>query len=92
MELVSQQHIENKIFTVRNMQVMLDSDLAMLYDTETSFINRVVKRNLSRFPEPFVFQHIQEELESLRFQFGTSNKQGVAMLSALLLNQLKEVR
>lgn len=92
MELVSQQHIENKIFTVRNMQIMLDSDLAMLYGTETKFINRAVKRNPNRFPEPFVFQLTKIEWESLRFQFGTSSGRGVVMFSALLLNQLMDVR
>jgi hypothetical protein len=79
------------------MQVMLDSDLAILYQTETKFINRAVKRNLLRFPEAFMFQLSESEWTNLKFQFGTSSEhggrrsipfvfteQGVAMLSAVL--------
>ena len=53
---LSQKDIEDKIFIVRGLQVMLDSDLAMLYDTETKYINRAVKRNPLRFPEAFSFE------------------------------------
>lgn len=94
---ISQKQIENRIFTVRDVQVMLDSDLAEMYQTETKFINRAMKRNPSRFPEAFVFQLTEEEWKNLRFQFGTSSEhggrrflpfvfteQGVAMLSAVL--------
>lgn len=76
---------------------MLDSDLAELYETETKFINRAVKRNESRFPEAFMFQLTENEWENLKYQFGTSSlhggrrtlpyvftEQGVAMLSAVL--------
>jgi hypothetical protein len=92
MELTRYEHIENKIYAIKGVQVMLDSDLSMLDGTETKFINRAMKRNLSRFPEPIVFQHSQDELESLRFQSGTLSGQGVVMLSALLLNKLMDVR
>ncbi len=64
-------NIENKIYHIRGVQVMMDSDLAKLYETETKFINRAVKRNPDRFPDLFCFQITKEELESLRFQFGT---------------------
>ena len=64
-------HIEHKIYTIRGMQVMLDSDLADLYHTETKFINRAVKRNSNRFPSDFAFQLTLEEWDSLRCQFGT---------------------
>ncbi|MGY6521319.1 MAG: ORF6N domain-containing protein [Mongoliitalea sp.] len=74
MEL-SQLDIENRIYTLRNIQVMLDSDLAVLYQTETKFINRAVKRNPHRFPETFAFQLNHEEWEALRFQIGTLNDQ-----------------
>lgn len=73
MELINQQNIGNKIFTVRNMQVMLDSDLAVLYGTETKFINRAVKRNPNRFPESFVLDLTETEWENIRFQSGTLN-------------------
>jgi hypothetical protein len=73
MELVQQDHIQGKIFTIRDLQVMLDSDLASLYQTETKFINRAVKRNPMRFPESFAFQLSEQEWEGLRFQNGTLN-------------------
>jgi hypothetical protein len=72
-EIIPQGHIENKIFTIRGVQVMLDSDLAVLYQTETKFINRAVKRNPLRFPEVFAFQIDDEEWNYLRFQIGTLN-------------------
>ncbi len=52
---------------------MLDRDLAGLYEMETKFLNRSVKRNIKRFPEDFMFQVTKEEFETLRFQFGTSD-------------------
>ena len=73
MELINQNHIQDKIFTIRGLQVMLDSDLASLYQTETKFINRAVKRNSMRFPELFAFQLSEQEWEDLRFQNGTLN-------------------
>lgn len=97
MELISLNKIQHKIFTVRDVQVMLDSDLAALYETETKFINRAVKRNPLRFPEAFMFQLSEKEWSNLKCQFGTSSEhggrrstpyvfteQGVAMLSAVL--------
>jgi phage regulator Rha-like protein len=75
---------------------MLDYDLAALYEVETKNLNKAVKRNLLRFPKDFMFQVTSDELESLRFQIGTSKrsgrrympyaftKQGVAMLSTVL--------
>lgn len=60
--------IENLIYVVRNKQVMVDSDLAMLYQVETKALNRAVKRNIKRFPEDFCFQLTTEETESLKCQ------------------------
>lgn len=71
--IVSEQIIQNKIYTVRGLQVMLDSDLASLYQVETKQLNKAVNRNLQRFPEHFRFQLTQEEYEILRYQNGTSN-------------------
>lgn len=62
--------IRNLIHMVRGVQVMLDSDLAMLYQVETSALNRAAKRNEDRFPEDFRFQLTCEEHESLRCQIG----------------------
>ncbi len=75
MELLKQENIQNQIFLVRGVQVMLDNDLALLYQTETKFVNRAVKRNPMRFPEAFAFQLNTEEWEALRFQIGTLNNQ-----------------
>ncbi len=61
--IVSKEMIQNKIYTVRAMQVMLDSDLADLYQVETKQLNRAVTRNLKRFPESFRFQVMKEEYD-----------------------------
>ena len=71
------QIIESKIFTIRGQQVMLDRDLAELYQVETKNLNKAVKRNLHKFPDRYYFQLTNDEWESLRFQNGTSkNKRG----------------
>jgi len=91
--------IQPKIYFVRAMRVMLDSDLASLYRVSTKNLNRAVKRNLSRFPSDFMFRLKSKEVEILRFQSGTSSRSvhggrrylpyaftehGVAMLSSVL--------
>lgn len=68
--------IQDKILTIRGLQVMLDSDLAELYDIETKFINRAVKINPNRFPDDFMFQLSEKEWENLKYQFGTSSAHG----------------
>ena len=95
--------IEELIYEVRGVQVMLDSDLAKLYECNngTKDINKTVKRNMDRFPECFMFQLTDEEYDVLRFQIGTSNsrggrrynpyvftEQGVAMLSSVLHSKI----
>ena len=70
---ISNEEIKNLIYNIRGKQVMLDSDVAMLYHYETKNINKAVKRNIERFPEEFCFQLTDEELKILRFQIGTSN-------------------
>lgn len=65
------ENIKNLIYTIRGKQVMLDSDVAMLYHYETKKINQTVKRNIQRFPESFCFQLDEKELESLRSQIAT---------------------
>ena len=67
------EHIKNLIYTIRGKQVMLDSDVADLYHCETKYINRVVKRNIERFPEEFCFQLMEKEFQNLRCQFVTSS-------------------
>lgn len=65
--------ITQRILILRGQKVLLDADLAALYDTPTKRFNEQVKRNLERFPEDFMFQLTQEEFDSLRSQFATSN-------------------
>lgn len=66
--------IQNRIYEIRGERVMLDRDLAALYETETKALNLAVKRNMKRFPNDFMFQLTKEEFESLRFQIETSEK------------------
>ena len=66
-------NIQNRIYEIRGERVMLDRDLASLYETETKALNLAVKRNNKRFPSDFMFRLTKEEFESLRFQFETSN-------------------
>jgi len=74
--IIEEHSIQNKIFTVRGLQVMLDADLAELYGVETKQLNKAVNRNLDRFPESFRFQLTQQEFNDLRFHFGTSSEHG----------------
>jgi len=88
--------IQSKIYEVRGQRVMLDFDLAALYQVETRVLNQAVKRNIKRFPEDFMFQLNNLEFENLKSQIVTSSwggtrklpyaftEQGVAMLSGLL--------
>jgi hypothetical protein len=88
--------IQNKIHEIRGKNVMLDFDLAAMYEVETKNLNLSVKRNLRRFPADFMFQLTPEEWDSLRLQNETSKRggrrylpyafteQGIAMLSGLL--------
>ena len=84
------------IHEIRGHKVMLDSDLAALYQVETKYLNRTVKRNIQRFPDDFMFQLTKDEISDLRCQIDTSSwggsrykpyvftEQGIAMLSGLL--------
>lgn len=94
-------YIQSCIYFVRGNQVMLDRDLAKLYQVETSQLNRQVKRNITRFPEDFMFQLTTEELNALKCQNGTSSwggdrralphaftEQGIAMLAGLLRSEV----
>ncbi len=67
------ENIKNLIYTIRGKQVILDSDVAMLYHYTTKNINKAMKRNIDRFPEDFCFQLTEDEAENLRFHFGTSS-------------------
>jgi hypothetical protein len=64
--------ISGKIYLIRDQKVMLDRDIAELYEVETKQLKRAVKRNIDRFPKDFMFELTKNELESWRYQFGTS--------------------
>lgn len=66
--------IQTRIYEIRGERVMLDRDLAALYETETKFLNLAVKRNSKRFPRDFMFQLTKEEFDNLRLQIETSEK------------------
>lgn len=70
-----EENIKNKIFTIRGLQVMLDRDLAELYEVETKVFNQAVKRNENRFPDDFRFQLSEAEYQNLRSQIVTSSEQ-----------------
>ena len=102
--IVHNKEIQSMIYTFRGSQVMLDSDLAMLYQVETKYLNRQRNRNAERFPEDFCFQLSKEEYEFLRCQNVTSKnengsggrrylpyvftEQGIAMLSSVLKSEV----
>ncbi len=101
--LIPVELIEKKILLIRGEKVMLDADLAELYQVETFNLNKAVKRNIDRFPQDFMFQLIKQEADSLRFQIGMSKTEGrggrrylpyvftehgVAMLSTVLNSEI----
>lgn len=77
--------IQQKIFEIRGQKVMLDFDLASLYEVETKYLKRAVRQNRKRFPSDFMFELTKEEFESLRCNFSTSNKRGGTRYRCLLL-------
>ena len=94
--LLPDEIIQNKIYVIRGQKVLLDRDLAEIYQVETKNLKRQVRRNIERFPQDFMFELNEEELDNLRCQIGTSSwggiryapmaftEQGVAMLSSVL--------
>jgi hypothetical protein len=96
--IISEKQVISKIYLIRGKKVMLDKDLAELYQVETRVLNQAVKRNIDRFPNDFMFQLSKHEFENWISQFVISNsekmglrkmplvftEQGVAMLSSVL--------
>jgi len=74
-ELFLQNEIKSRIYSIRAKEVMLDKDLAELYQVETRTLNQAVKRNIERFPEDFMFQLTKKEYENLISQFVTSSSE-----------------
>jgi hypothetical protein len=71
--MIPDEMIMNTIYLFRGKKVMMDRDLAELYEIETKQLKRAVRRNISRFPEDFMFELSHEEFNDLRSQFGTSS-------------------
>ena len=94
------QNIQSKIYEIRGQKVMLDFDLATMYEVETRSLKQAVRRNTDRFPDDFMFQLSQEEVKILKSQFATSSwgsrrtlpyaftEHGVLMLSSVLNSDL----
>ena len=82
MELTTS-NIENRIYTVRGLQVMIDFHLATLYEVETKRLNEQVKRNIKRFPESFMFQLNEQEWENLQSQIATTEKSSTILQSQI---------
>jgi hypothetical protein len=92
--------IINKIFLVRGLKIMLDEDLAELYQVQTKRLNEQVKRNIDRFPKDFMFQLTREEFKNLKSQIATSSwggkrklpyaftEHGILMLSGVLSSKI----
>ncbi|KAB1064763.1 ORF6N domain-containing protein [Salibacter halophilus] len=78
---ISQKQIESRIFSIRGNQVMIDRDLAEMYQVETRVLNQAVKRNLNRFPEKFRFQLTEEEFADLESQISASNSRSQIVTS-----------
>ena len=98
---IPEDRIIKKIYLIRGKTVMLDMDLALLYEVETKQLKRAVRRNIDRFPADFMFELTTEELADWRCQFGTSNREkmglrirpfaftehGVLMLASVLTSE-----
>lgn len=94
--LIATEHIEKNIYTIRGVEVMIDSEIANIYNVETKRINEAVKRNPKKFPSDLMFQLTQEEFDKLRSQIATTNftmtrilpkvftEQGIYMLATVL--------
>lgn len=101
MKMISEGEIVSKIYIVRGDKVMIDSDLAELYEVETKYLKRQVRRNIDRFPEDFMFEITIEDYADLRSQIGTLKRgqhskyppmvfteQGVAQLSGVINSEI----
>ncbi|MCX5750730.1 MAG: ORF6N domain-containing protein [Candidatus Saganbacteria bacterium] len=96
--LIPIERVERRIYLIRGQKVMLDRDIAELYEAATKVLKQAVKRNMARFPEDFMFELTNEEFQNWRSQFVTSNsdkiglrwkpfaftEQGIAMLSGII--------
>ena len=100
MEIIKNNEVETNIYEIRGQKVMLDSDLARLYQVETRVLNQAIKRNIDRFPLDFMFKLEKSEFENLKSHFVTSSwggirkmpfvftQDGIAMLSSVLKSKI----
>lgn len=79
----TQEEIQRRIYTIRGVQVMLDRDLARLYEVETKVLNQAVKRNNRRFPSHFMFQLTEDEWQNWKSQFVTTNYMSMEEMNAI---------
>ena len=98
--IINENNIKDKIYTIRNLQVMLDKDLAELYGVETKHINQAVRNNQDKFQDDFYFELSDYEFEDLRSKFSTANfsktrinpkvftEQGIYMLATILKSKI----
>ena len=85
--------IHDMIYEIRGLKVMMDRDLAELYEVELKVMNRAVKRNIKRFPSDFMFQLTDKEWDNLRCQFGTANENSPILRSQIVTaKKLEKVR
>ena len=80
------QSIQNRIYEIRGQRVLIDKDLAILYETDVRSLNQAVKRNIKRFPEDFMFQLTAEEWESIRSQVEAAAKSGDSLKSQIVIS------
>ena len=88
---ISQKQIENRIYTVRGLQIMTDYHLAELYEVETKRLNEQVKRNINRFPKSFMFQLSESEWKTLQSQIATTEKETNDAHDSFLIIDEKDV-
>jgi ORF6N domain len=86
--LIPDEIVMNKIYFLRGQKVMLDEDLAGLYQVETKRLNEQVKRNMQRFPEDFMFQLTRQEFENLKSQIATSSWEAAESYPMLFLSRV----
>ena len=91
-DIIKTEDIQNRIYTVRGIQVMLDNDIAEFYGVKTGRLNEQVKRNIGRFPEAFMFKLSETEFNDLKSQFATSSEKPLRSQIAILKNEADNQR
>ena len=83
MEII--QSLQNRIYEIRGQRVILDKDIAQLYEIETRILNQAVKRHIDRFPDDFMFQLTNEEIEAINFQIRDISKDSIRSRSQFVI-------